>query len=77
MSNKMTKEVLTLREAAEYVGMKETTLRNMVYRKVIPYYKSKGNRTYFEIKELKAYMMAQRVPSLAEEQSKAEVRSLQ
>lgn len=72
----MTKEVLTLREAAEYVGMKETTLRNMVYRKAISYYKSKGNRTYFDIKELKAYMMAQRVPSLAEEQSKAEVRSL-
>lgn len=73
----MTKDVLTVREAAEYTGMKETTLRNLVWRRAIPYYKSKSNRTYFDVKELKAYMLAKRVPSLAEEQSKAEVRSLQ
>lgn len=73
----MTKEVLTTHEAAEYLGMKETTLRNMVSKKIIPHYKSKGNRTYFEISELKAYALAVRVPTLSEEQSKAEVRSLQ
>ena len=73
----MTKDVLTLREAAEYTGLKETTLRNMVWRKKITCYKSKSKRTYFAIEDLKAYMMAERVPSLAEEQSKVEVRSLQ
>lgn len=73
----MTKDVLTLREAAEYTGLKETTLRNMVWRRKITCYKSKSNRTYFALEDLKAYMMAGRVPSLAEEQSKAEVNSLQ
>lgn len=73
----MTKDVLTLHEAAEYLGLKETTLRNMTQKKAIPHYKSKTNRTYFDLKELRAYALAVRVPTLAEEQSKAEVRSLQ
>lgn len=73
----MIKEVLTTHEAAEYLGMKETTLRNMVSRKVIPHYKSKGNRTYFDVSELKAYALAVRIPAASEVASKAEVRSLQ
>lgn len=73
---KMEKEVLTLREAAEYLGMKETTLRNMTQKKAIPHYKSKTNRTYFDIKELRAYALAVRVPLKEEILSKAETRSL-
>lgn len=72
----MTKEVLTLHEAAEYLGLKETTLRNMTQKKAIPHYKSKTNRTYFDLKELRAYALAVRIPSKKEILSKAETRSL-
>lgn len=72
----MTKDVLTLHEAAEYLGLKETTLRNMTQKKAIPHYKSKTNRTYFDLKELRAYALAVRVPSKGETLSKAETRSL-
>lgn len=72
----MTKDVLTLHEAAVYLGLKETTLRNMTQKKAIPHYKSKTNRTYFDLKELRAYALAVRVPSKGETLSKAETRSL-
>lgn len=73
----MEKEALTLHEAAEFLGWKEQSLRNAMCRRMIPYYKSKTGRTYFNRDELKDFVFAVRVPSLAEEQSKAEVRSLQ
>lgn len=73
----MEKEVLTLREAAEYLGMKETSLRNMTHNRSIPYYKAKNNRTYFKLKELRDFALAVRVPLVEETLSKAEVRSLQ
>lgn len=72
----MTKEIFTTQEAAEYLGMKETTLRNMVSAKTIPHYKSKGNRTYFDVKDLREYALAIRVPSKKEVASKAELKSV-
>ena len=50
---------------------------NDFYSEMMSYYKSKTGRTYFNRDELKEFVFAVRVPSLAEEQSKAEVRSLQ
>ena len=73
----MVKEALTLKEAAEFLGWKESSLRNAMCMKKIPYYKSKTGRTYFKHDELRDFVFAVRVPTLAEEQSKAEVRSLQ
>lgn len=71
------KKVFTLREAAEWLGMTVGSLRVAACKHRIPYYKPKcGNRNYFKLEDLEAYALATYVPTDAEVQSKAEVRSL-
>lgn len=71
------KRVFTLREAAEWLGKTPGSMRVATCKRKIPYYKSKnGGKIYFKLEDLEAYALATYVPTDAEVQSKAEVRSL-
>lgn len=70
------KDVLTIEEAAKYLGFKVNTLRTYVCARVIPHYRARSGKLYFKLDELKDFALAERVPSKYEEESKAEVRSL-
>ena len=42
------KEVLTLEEAAIFLGMSKSSLYKMTHNKVLPYYRPNGKMVYFE-----------------------------
>lgn len=64
------KTVLTVAEAAMYMGMSENWLRHIICRNEIPYYK-RGKRVYFKKAELDDWMCAERVASDAEIEKEA------
>lgn len=70
------KEVFTVKEAAEYLGMKEDSLRVLMSRRRIAYYRSVRRRVYFTIEDLRAYALATRVETKEETQTKAELAAL-
>ena len=57
---------LTIPQAADFLGLKATSLRNLCYRKQIPHFKPNGGRLLFDRAELEAYVRAGRVASNAE-----------
>ena len=72
----MEKEVLTVKEAAEFLGIRESSLRGMMSRKEISYFKTPRKRVYFSLKELREYVYNRRVYSNAELMAKAQLASL-
>lgn len=46
------KEVMTLKEAAIFLGMTNSSLYKMTHNKVLPYYRPNGKMVYFEKSEL-------------------------
>ena len=46
------KEVLTLEEAARFMGVTKSSLYKMTHEQTIPYYKPNGKMVYFEKSEL-------------------------
>lgn len=68
--------VLNTREAADYVGVSMSCVRNWAWRKLIPHYKSVSGRVYYSKDDLDKFRLAKRCPSRDEEKSVAEVRSL-
>lgn len=72
----MEKEALSVREAAEYLGIKETSLRMLMSKHKISFYRTARKRVYFDIKDLRAYVFGTRVCSNAELKAKAEAASL-
>lgn len=46
------KEVLTLEEAARFMGVTKSSLYKMTHEQTIPYYKPNGKMVYFEKTEL-------------------------
>lgn len=61
----LSKGVLIIPEAAQYLGVSEQWVRQMVCKKDIPYYK-KGKRVYFKKSELDEWMCSERVATNAE-----------
>lgn len=55
------KSVLTVSEAALFMGVTEQTVRNQVRRKEIPAYKPNHNKLYFKKSELEDWMLTNRV----------------
>ena len=51
------KEVLTLEEAAVFMGISRSTLYKMTHNNVIPFYRPNGKLIYFEKSELLAWML--------------------
>lgn len=50
------KEVLTLEEAAAFLGVKRSQLYKMTHKAAIPFYKPNGKMIYFERSELLAWL---------------------
>lgn len=57
------KEVLTLEEAAVYMGISRSTLYKMTHKNVLPFYRPNGKLIYFEKSELLEWMRKNRVLS--------------
>lgn len=65
----ITKDFLTLREAAAYLNYAESYLRKMVARKQIPYYKISARAIRFSKADLVAFLSKCRVPAKYELQA--------
>jgi len=61
------KQALTMTDASLLTGLSKSHLYKMVFRKMIPYYKSDGGKlTYFDKQELTAWQLQHRVKTNAE-----------
>jgi len=63
-------EVLNVRQAAEFLKLKITTLYEKTSRKLIPHFK-KGNKLYFHLSELQQWINQGKVKTHAEIESEA------
>lgn len=54
------KELLTTREAADYLGLTEAGMRNLARSGAIPYYKPNRKNLYFEIEDLTTFQRQNR-----------------
>ena len=66
------KKVLTVDEAAKYMGISKSTLYKMMMRREIPYSKPNGKVCFFNRQELEAWLMSNRVATSDEIRDKAE-----
>ena len=67
------KEVLTLEEAALFMGISRSTLYKMTHKNVISFFRSNGKLIYFEKSELLAWMRKNRVSTNEEVSANARV----
>ena len=66
------KDVLTLEEAAEFMGIARSSLYKMTHEQTIPFYKPNGKMIFFEKSDLLAWVRKNRVSSEAEISEEAE-----
>ena len=67
-----TKAVLTVDEAARYMGIAKSTLYKMMMRREIPYSKPNGKVCFFDRQELEAWLMGNRIATADEIRDKAQ-----
>ena len=60
------KEVLTLEEAARFMGVTKSSLYKMTHEQTIPYYKPNGKMVYFEKAELLTWIRRNAIASKAQ-----------
>ena len=65
------KKMLTVDEAAKYMGISKSTLYKMMMRREIPYSKPNGKVCFFDRQELEAWLMSNRQSTAAELQDSA------
>ena len=71
------KPILTMDDAAAFMGVTKCNLYKLVSAKRIPYYKSAGGKfTYFKRVELEQWLTAVRVPTNDELEAQATTRSV-
>lgn len=58
------KEILTIEEASEFLGLSTSRLYKMTSNKEIPYYKPGGKKVYLNRKELEQWILNSRVASV-------------
>ena len=63
------KQMLTMTEAAEFLGLEVSGLRMLTHKKLIPYYKPNGKTCYFDPKELKKWQHRERQKPVYEKES--------
>ena len=63
------KQMLTMSEAAEFLGLEVSGLRMLTHKKLIPYYKPNGKTCYFDPKELKKWQHRERQKPVYEKES--------
>lgn len=66
------KDVLTLEEAAKFMGIARSSLYKMTHEQTIPFYKPNGKMIFFEKSDLLAWVRKNRVSSEAEIYEEAE-----
>lgn len=57
----MTKKMLTLEEAARYLGVSKSNLYQLIHRRAIPHYKPNGKMVYFNRLELDKWLQRNRI----------------
>ena len=70
----LSKDILTLEEAALYLGVKRSQLYKLTHRMEIPFYNPQGKMNYFERAELDAWMRRGRSNSKTEIETEAQQR---
>lgn len=70
------KDALTTQEAAQYLGMKVSTLYKKTMHNELPFYSPSGKRLYFKRQELEDWMLQNRQASLEERQAEATLSGL-
>lgn len=60
------KNVITLAEAASYMGISKSYLYKLTHRRAIPHYKPQGKMIYFNRAELDQWLLSNRVATDAE-----------
>jgi excisionase family DNA binding protein len=66
------KDVLTLEEAAKFMGIARSSLYKMTHEQTIPFYKPNGKMIFFEKSDLLAWVRKNRVSSETEISEEAE-----
>lgn len=61
-----TKEVLTLEEAAMFLGVTKSTLYKMTHKLAVPFYKPNNKMVYFERSEMLAWLRQNPVASISQ-----------
>ncbi|MGM9779982.1 MAG: helix-turn-helix domain-containing protein [Prevotella sp.] len=64
--------MLTLEEAAKFMGIARSSLYKMTHEQTIPFYKPNGKMIFFEKSDLLAWVRKNRVASEAEISEEAE-----
>lgn len=67
-----TKAVLTVDEAARYMGVSKSSLYKLMMRKLIPYSRPNGKVCYFDRLELEKWLMSNRISTENELNDRAE-----
>lgn len=71
------KPILTMPEAAAFMGVTMSNLYKLVHMRRVPHYKSEGGKfTYFKRAELEAWLTAVRVPTDDELDAEAAARNM-
>lgn len=66
------KEVLTSRETARYLGISQSYLYKLTMRQQIPHYKPMGKMCYFNRHELEEWLQSNRIGTAAEAAQQAQ-----
>lgn len=66
------KKAITMDEAAMLTGLSRSYLYKLTSNHAIPYYKPNGKLLYFDKQELEAWMLKNRVNTIAEAEAEAE-----
>lgn len=69
--NLVQKEILTLIEAAAYLGLKTGYIYKLTHSKKIPFYKPNGKRIFFQRTDLDAWLLRNRQASQEEIEQEA------
>jgi len=68
----MEKKYLTIKEAAEYLGISASTMYKHSMSCIIPKYKPNGGRVYLKVEDLDNYISSSRIMSRQEVEDEAE-----
>ena len=59
-SDFVSKKVLTLAEACQYMGISKSSMYKLTYRSLIPHYCPTGKLIYFKLEELESWLLQNR-----------------
>ena len=72
----MENELITYKQAAEFLHLSVNTLRNYVCLSKVPFFRSETGRVYFDPAELREWMRHERVETKASVEAKAQAELL-